>query len=82
MEKKEEDRRFGVGNGDNEINATAWGSDDNQNWTEEESKTIAPNNYETLIVGLNHYPYVKLTGRTTSSGQTSTVDGYLTYSEP
>ena len=36
-----EDRIFGVGNkGENEIIATAWGSNDDQNWEEVESKTI------------------------------------------
>jgi hypothetical protein len=76
-----EDRIFGVGNGEKEIIATAWGSDDEQEWEEVESKTIPPENYRTLIVGNNHLPYVKLTGRTTTSGEISIVDGYLTYPE-
>ena len=78
----ESDRTFGVGNGDKEIIATAWGSDDEENWFKEESKTVAAHAYKILIVGLHHYPYVKLTGRTTTSGQTSIIDGYLTYEEP
>lgn len=77
-----EDRIFGVGNGENEIIATAWGSDDNQNWNEEVKKIISPRGYEILIVGINHYPFVKLTGRTTTPDKTSIVDAYLTYSPP
>ncbi len=77
-----EDRIFGVGNGEKEIIATVWGSDDGQDWNEEESKTIPPRVYEILILGLNHYPRVKLTGRTTTPGETSIVDTYLTYPEP
>ena len=77
-----EDRIFGVGNGEKEIIATIWGSDDGQNWNEEESKTIPPRVYEILILGLNHLPRVKLTGRTTNSDETSVVDVYLTYPEP
>jgi len=76
-----EDRIFGVGNGEKEIIATAWGYDDGQNWTEEVSKTIAPGNYENLIVGINHFPRVKLTGKIKTPGETSIVDAYLTYTE-
>jgi hypothetical protein len=74
-----EDRTFGVGNGDKEIIATAWGSDGGQTWEEEDSKTIAPDQYETLVVGPTHFPRVKLTARTTTPEETSIVDGYLTY---
>lgn len=77
-----ENRIFGVGNGEKEIIATAWGSDDNQKWKEEESKTIPPGKYETLMVSITHLPRVKLTGRTTIPDETSIVDAYLTYSEP
>ncbi len=70
-----------MGNGEKEIIATIWGSDDGQNWNEEESKTIPPGNYNTLVVGNHHFPKVKLTGRTTTPGETSTVDAYLTYIE-
>ena len=75
------ERRFGVGNRGKEIIATVWGSDDNQNWEEMESKTVAPDGYVTIFGGLSHHPYVKLMGRTTIPGETSVVDGYLTYSE-
>jgi hypothetical protein len=79
---KETDRKFGVGNGEKEITATAWGSDDNQNWEIEESKTIPPYGYKTLVVGNNHLPYVKLSGKTTNVGDTCIVDAYLNYNEP
>ncbi len=74
-----ENRTFGVGNKTNEIIATAWGSEDNQNWMEEDSKIIAPKEYKVLVVGPTHNPRVKLTARTTTTGETSTVDGYLSY---
>jgi len=75
-----EDRVFAVGNRTKEIIATAWGSDDGQNWNEEVSKTIPPGGYEILILGAHHFPRVKLTGRTTTPGEKSIVDAYLTYS--
>ncbi len=77
-----EDRIFSVGNREKEIVTTAWGSDDNQNWEEVESKTITPRSYDTLVTGMNHLPYVKLTGRTTTPGETSIVDAYLNYPNP
>ncbi len=77
-----DDRVFGVGNGEKEIIATAWGSKDNNEWEKIESKTVAPMGYENIILGSNHYLYVKLTARTTGSGETSIVDGYLTYTIP
>ncbi len=79
---KNEDRIFVVGNGEKEIIATAWGSDDGQNWVEEESKTIPSDNYDVLVVGNNHFPRVKLTGRATNSDEASVVDAYLIYPEP
>jgi hypothetical protein len=77
-----EDRKFSVGNGEKEIIATAWGSDDNQNWEEADSATIPPSGYKVLVLGPNHLPHVKLTGRTINSDETSVVDTYLTYPEP
>ncbi len=74
-----EDRTFGVGNGSKEIIATAWGSEDNVNWVEEDSKIIAPEEYKVLVVGPSHNPRVKLTARTTTPVEPSIVDGYLTY---
>ncbi|TEU00788.1 MAG: hypothetical protein E3J23_01640 [Candidatus Stahlbacteria bacterium] len=74
-----ENRTFGVGNRDKEIIATAWGCEDGVNWVEEDSKTIAPEEYKVLVVGPTHYPWLKLTARTTTSTETSIVDGYLTY---
>jgi len=76
-----EDRIFGVGNGEKEIIATAWGSNDNQNWEEVESKTIPPRNYKILVVGMNHLPRVKLTGRTITPEEIGKVDAYLNYPE-
>ncbi|UCE73245.1 MAG: hypothetical protein JSV56_09435 [Methanomassiliicoccales archaeon] len=79
---KNEERRFGVGNGDKEIIAEVWGSDDNQTWEKDDSKTIDPGDYATLRSGPSHHPFVKLTGRTTVSGEMGIVDGYLIYNEP
>lgn len=78
----QEDRTFSIGNGDKEISATAWGSNSGTSWEEIESKTIDPSGYETIILGSNHYLYVKLTGKTTTSGDTSIVDAFLTYTPP
>lgn len=77
-----EDRIFGVGNGENVIIAKVWGSNDNRNWEEVDNKTVPPNGYENIIMGNNHFFYVKLTGKTTSVGKTSVVDGYFTYTPP
>lgn len=77
-----EERRFGVGNRGKEIIATAWGSDDSENWEKIESKTVGPNEYAILTAGPSHWWHLKLTGRTTTSGETSTVDGHLVYTEP
>ncbi len=79
---KNEDRIFRIGNGETEIQATVWGSDDNQNWSEERSETVAPYEYKIMVVGPHHAPYVKLTGKVTSVTGTGNVDGFLTYSEP
>lgn len=79
---KSEERRFAIGNGEEEIIATLWGSNDNQSWEEVESKTIISNGYEIIILGPNHFWHVKLTGKTTSPGKSSIIDGYLTYTEP
>jgi hypothetical protein len=77
-----EDRIFGIGNGENEIIAKVWGSNDNQNWEEVDNKPIPPQGYENIIMGHNHFFYVKLTGKTSSVGKTSVVDGYFTYTQP
>lgn len=77
-----EERRFCVGNKDRAITITAWGSNDNQNWDEVQSKNIGPNTYDTIILGPNHYWHVKLTGKTTSTGKTGAVDAFLIYTEP
>jgi hypothetical protein len=46
-----EDRIFGIGNGENEIIAKVWGSNDNQNWEEVDNKPIPPQGYENIIMG-------------------------------
>jgi hypothetical protein len=69
-------------NGENEIIAKVWGSNDNQNWEEVDNKPIPPQGYENIIMGHNHFFYVKLTGKTSSVGKTSVVDGYFTYTQP
>lgn len=74
----EKDRIFGVSNGDQEIEAKAWASGDGETWEERETKIISPNKTSSLTVGPFIY-YVKLTGKTTTSGTTSTVDASLTY---
>lgn len=78
---KRYDRTFSIGNTDNEIEVKIWGSDDNQNWEQLQSKIIPPNGYGILIEGPEHDPYVKLTGKTTNPGNTTIVDGFLTYME-
>ena len=77
-----ENREFKVKNGEKEIIVTAWGSESDNGWEVETSKTISPNDEDTLTVGPSHDPWLKLTARTTSPRETSTVDGYLTYTEP
>ncbi|UCG69434.1 MAG: hypothetical protein JSV09_16975 [Thermoplasmata archaeon] len=77
-----EERIFGVGNGDKEITATAWGLNDEGIWVVIESKIVTPKAYEKIILGINHYFHVKLTGRTNVSGEISFVDGFLTYTAP
>ena len=75
---KERPRTFIVSNGDYEIEAKAWGSNDQQNWEERDSKVISANNVDKLIVGPT-ICWVKLIGKTTSSGETSIVDAMLKY---
>ena len=77
-----EERIFGVGNKDKEMIATVWGSNDEENWEQVESKTVGPGSYENIIMGNNHWFHVKLTGRTSITGEVSIVDGYLTYTIP
>ncbi len=68
-------RYFGVSNGDNEIRATAWGSTDGDTWVEKDSKVIAANEADTLVVGPT-VDWVKLTGKTTTP-DTSIVQACL-----
>jgi hypothetical protein len=74
-----EARTFSIGNKEKEVEVKAWGSPDNMAWQEITSKTIAPEGYDTIILGVNHWWYVKLTGKTTNPGDTTHVDVYFTY---
>ena len=74
----EKDRIFAVSNGEKKIEVKAWGKNEGESWIEKGSREIEANNNGTLTVGLNVY-FVKLTGKTLSSGDTSIVDASLTY---
>jgi hypothetical protein len=63
-------------NGDNEIEITAWGSNDGEEWEERDTITIPANGAGNLIAGPSIY-IVKLTGKTTTPQTTSTVDAVL-----
>ena len=75
-------RLFHIENGENEIIATIWGSNDNENWDYWDSTTIGSDDNDNMILGRNHYWYVKLTGRTTSVIGVSIVDATLNYHDP
>ena len=76
------DRIFSVGNGVEEISVTAWGSNPGTDWEEIETKTIRPGEYDTIVLGGNHWWNVKLTGKTTNQTVTNQVDAYFTYTPP
>lgn len=78
---KNHDRMFTVQNGEKDIIATAWGLDDNEVWQVEDTKTINARESNVLVVGPSHAPRVKLTGKTTTSGDTSIVDATLTWTD-
>jgi hypothetical protein len=76
-------RRFRIENGENEIIVTAWGSNDEQNWEYWDSHIIDPDKTDIMVLGVNHWWYVKLTGRTTGSTYAiSILDASLTYHIP
>ena len=80
---KKYNRRFDIHNGANEITVTGWGSNDEVDWEVMGTKTISAETTEWLILGHNHYWYVKLTGKTIGSQDPlSTVDAFLYYREP
>ncbi len=81
LTNKQYNRKFFIENGENEIIATAWGSNDQWTWEIMETKTISPDQSGWLILGFNHWWHVKLTGKTTSGTQTSIVDATLYYRE-
>jgi hypothetical protein len=74
-------RRFRIENGETEIIATVWGSNDDQTWEYWDSITIGPGKTGSMVMGTNHFWYIKLTGKTISP-QTSMVDAYLYYHNP
>ena len=74
----DKDRIFSVSNGDKEIEVKAWASEDGTDWEVRETKTISANETATLIVGAFIY-FVKLTGKTTTTGDISEVDACLIY---
>ncbi len=71
-------RKFRIANGENEIIATVWGSNDDLTWEYWDSVIIDPEKSESMVMGINHFWYIKLTGRTTGP-QTSIVDACLYY---
>lgn len=75
-------RLFHIENGNSEIMATVWGSNDNENWEYWNSAIIGPYENENVVMGINHFWYVKLTAMTTSSTGTSSVDASLNYHIP
>jgi hypothetical protein len=80
---KKFNRKFEIHNGANEIFVTAWGSNGEGIWEIWETKTISAEQTEWVILGPNHWWYVKLTGRTTGPPETiSTVDTFLFYRVP
>lgn len=77
---KKYNRKFQIDNGENEIVATAWGSNDGVTWEVMDTNTISAGTTEWLILGKNHWWYVKLTGRTAGSPEEiSIVDARLYY---
>ena len=80
---KKFNRKFDIYNGENEIIATAWGSNDQVTWEAMCTITLSPYENNWLILGHNHWWYVKLTGRTTNPPNTiCIVDAYLYYRVP
>jgi hypothetical protein len=75
-------RIFQIRNGENEIITTLWGSNDDENWEYWDSVTIGPNENENIVLGTNHFWYVKLTGITTQPTEVSVVDATLNYHIP
>ena len=74
----DKDRIFSVSNREQEVKVKAWASEDGETWEERETSVIPANNTGSLTIGPRIY-WVKLTGKTTTSGTTSTVDACLVY---
>lgn len=82
LTNKKYNRKFEISNGEYEIFVTAWGSNDEVTWEVMDTKTISAENTDWLILGQNHFWYIKLTGKTTGSPDLqSTVDADLFYRE-
>jgi hypothetical protein len=76
-------RKFHIDNGQLEIIYTIWGSNDDENWVFWDTGSIEPYQSTVHVMGINHYWYIKLTGRTTEQHVTpSIVDASLTYHLP
>lgn len=76
-------RIFHIENGEHQIIVTVWGSNDNQDWEYWDSEVINPEKTENIVMGVNHYWHVKLTGKTVEDQSTpSMVDASLTYQIP
>jgi hypothetical protein len=72
-------RKFDVTNGDKEIMAIVYRSDDNVNWIPREQKNISANSTDIIELDINHNVYIKLMSKTISIGDTSIVDATFTY---
>jgi hypothetical protein len=76
-------RLFQIYNGQYEIKYTIWGSNDNENWEFWDSGTLDPYQNTVHVMGINHFWYIKLTGKTIATHIIpSIVDASLTYHIP
>jgi hypothetical protein len=75
-------RIFRIENGANEITATVWGSNDEETWEYWDSTTIDAYDNDNMVMGRNHWWYIKLTGHTNEDPLISIVDASLAYHEP
>lgn len=74
----DKDKNFEVTNkGANPVVFRAYGSADGSEWDLKDTKEVDRGNGTSLMVERNAMVYVKLTGQTKTTGQTSTVDAKL-----
>jgi hypothetical protein len=71
-----------VYNGQYEISVTVYGSNDLETWEVMTTETISIYDSKIIVLGKNHWWYVKLTGAITGGSGSSIVDAYLYYKEP